>query len=108
LEESNINISKDQSICCINESHEKQGLTIDVVEIIHNLGINTFVEQSVYWIDDTDVSSSSSENKTKDIANVELIHDKLLDNGKHKEPDQSFISEEVYVGESTILEFLWK
>lgn len=93
--------SEDQSIHYINDSHGNQGQTIDVEEIIHEPSINMYVDKYVFSMEYIDVSPLSSENRMKYIANAKLIHDKLSDNEKHKEPNRSLILEEVYVGEIT-------
>lgn len=63
--------------------------------------MNILLYQSVYYINDIDVSSLSSENMRKYIVNTKMIQDKLARNEKKKEPNQSFILEEVYASEST-------
>lgn len=57
MEVSSISLFEDQFVRCINDTNGNQGLIIDINQIIHKLGINISVEKSVYWINDTDVSS---------------------------------------------------
>lgn len=87
MEVSRINISEDQFVHYIKDTHGNQGLIINVEQIIHESRINSFVEQFVYQINDIDASSLSSENGTKDTANTKVIYDKLSDNVKHKKVD---------------------
>lgn len=101
MEVSSIRISKDQFLCCINNTHGNQALIIDAEQITHEPGINTFGEKYVYWINDIDASSLSSESMTKYTAHTKIIYDKLSDNVKHENLDRRFISKEVYVAKST-------
>jgi len=48
MEVSSIIIFEDQFVRCINNTLGNQGLIIDSEQIIHESGINTYVEKPVY------------------------------------------------------------